>query len=127
MRAGFTVFHQRRPRRSAQASAIETVNQLPELVFNTGARSRRFEPSEFEQTNSARSPVRCALLGSRGAFHKVVLNPLWATCQAASLPTSPPPMMVISVIYVFYHLGEYVILLVGIMQHFTGIIFRTSL
>ncbi len=83
---------------SAHSSSME-FNSLSSFLRTPEARSGRLEPSEFEQTNSARSPVRCAPVGFIGRIsYKRTLNPRWATCHAASLPASPPPMMVREVI-----------------------------
>ena len=59
------------------------------------ARSTMLEPSELEHTNSARSAVVCAPVLNPGRIsNNFTAIPRWAACQAASLPESPPPIII---------------------------------
>ena len=51
------------------------------------------ERKELEQTSSAKAPVWCASVRRKGRIScRLTGTPAEASCHAASLPASPPPM-----------------------------------
>ena len=82
--------------RSRELNFFNSEINIPE------ARSGKVEPSEFEHTSSARFPVECAPVGDSGRIsYSETEIPLWAACQAASLPDKPPPITTSSLVNLF--------------------------
>ena len=64
-----------------------------------------YVPRLFEHTNSAQSSVVCAPVFVTGLIsYKLTLNPCFASCNGASDPASPAPIIFtsISVVYLRY-------------------------
>ncbi|OQA10634.1 MAG: hypothetical protein BWY65_00498 [Firmicutes bacterium ADurb.Bin373] len=81
---------------SAQLMISEPKRLISSLSKPT-AFSKAVDRKELLQTNSAKSPLRCAGVGFLGRIsNSLTLTPLFTACQAASDPARPAPTMVIA-------------------------------
>jgi hypothetical protein len=81
-----------------ELSRFSSAIKVPEERFGS------VDPSELEQTISARFPVLCAEVVLCGRIsHNLTVNPRLAACQAASQPANPPPITIMSLIDLLWH------------------------